>query len=238
VKPHLLELRSVTTHYGPIRVLRGVDLHVDPGEIVCLLGANAAGKTTTMKTILGIVRPTQGEVWFAGRRIDSLPTGARVELGLGIVPENRRIFPKLTVRENLSMGAYVRTNQAEIREDLERVLSLFPRLGERMDQVGGTLSGGEQQMLAIGRALMGRPQLVLMDEPSMGLAPILVERIFEIIQTINRQGTSVLVVEQNVNVALSIAHRGYVLQIGEIVLADNARALLSNEGMKRAYLGA
>ncbi len=233
----LLELKGVDTHYGPIQVLRNVDMVVYPGEMVCLLGGNASGKSTTLKTILGIVRLSAGELWYRGERIDNVSTADRIARGMAVVPENRRIFPKLTVLENLDMGAYLRDDKDGIQEDLDYVFTLFPRLGERLNQLGGTMSGGEQQMLAMGRALMSRPKLILMDEPSMGLAPLFVERIFEIIKQVNDRGVSVFVVEQNANIALSIADRGYVLQTGEVVLQGAARDLLRDEGMKRAYLG-
>ena len=233
----LLELKKVTTHYGPIRVLHDVDMVIYPGEMVCLLGGNASGKSTTLKTILGIVGVSEGEMTFRGERADTLTTAQRIERGMAVVPENRRIFPKMTVRENLEMGAYLRNDRKAIGEDLEYVFELFPRLSERLDQMGGTMSGGEQQMLAMGRALMSRPRLILMDEPSMGLAPLFVARIFEIIKQVNERGISVFVVEQNANVALSIADRGYVLQTGEVVLSGPAKELLTNEAMKRAYLG-
>jgi branched-chain amino acid transport system ATP-binding protein len=243
-KPHstearecLLRLRHVDTYYGPIQILQDINVEIYHGEIVCLLGGNASGKSTTLKTILGLVRPARGAIEFRGERIDALPTGHIVARGISIVPENRRIFPEMTVLENLEMGAYLRRDQDEIEQDLERVFGLFPRLKERLAQAGGTLSGGEQQMLAMGRALMGRPVLMLMDEPSMGLAPLLVERIFELIEQINRQGTTIFMVEQNANMALSIAHRGYVLQTGRIVLVDTAPNLLQNEMMRKAYLG-
>ena len=235
----MLALAEVVTHYGPIRVLKAVTLDVRAGEIVCLLGGNASGKSTTMKTILGIVRPTAGRVEFEGRRIDGLATETIVRRGISLVPEARRIFARMTVWENLTMGAFTRQSApaGELAEDFERVYALFPRLRERRDQPGGTLSGGEQQMLAIGRALMARPRLLLMDEPSMGLAPALVDQVFDIIQTINRQGTTILVVEQNAAVALSIAHRGYVLQNGRIVVHDRADALLAADHIRKAYLG-
>jgi branched-chain amino acid transport system ATP-binding protein len=233
----LLKLSHVDTYYGPIQILRDVNVEIHDGEMVCLLGGNASGKSTTLKTILGLVQPAGGSIEFRGERIDGLPTGHIVTRGLAIVPENRRIFPEMTVLENLEMGAYLRHDKEGITEDMERALALFPHLRERLSQLGGTLSGGEQQMLAIARALMSRPQLLLMDEPSMGLAPILVERIFELIREINRQGTSIFMVEQNANMALSIADRGYVLQTGRIVLADTAQNLLQNEMMKKAYLG-
>jgi branched-chain amino acid transport system ATP-binding protein len=233
----LLQLDSINTHYGPIHILQDVSIEVNEGEIVCLLGGNACGKSTTLKTALGIVRPTSGAVLFRGERIDAKPTSYRVARGMAVVPENRRIFGTMTVLENLQMGAYLRDDRAALDEDLERVLELFPRLKERLRQAGGTLSGGEQQMLAFGRALMSRPKLLLMDEPSMGLAPLLVERNFETIQAINRQGATIFMVEQNANMALSIAHRGYVLQTGRVVLADSAANLLGNEHLRRAYLG-
>jgi len=235
----MLRLNQVVTHYGPIMALKGIDLHVDRGEIVCLLGGNASGKSTTMKTILGLVRPTSGTVEFEGRILDGLPTGKIVRQGIALVPEARRIFGRMTVWENLMMGAYVRSGepQREIDGDMERVCGLFPRLRERNAQYAGTLSGGEQQMLAMGRAMMARPKLLLMDEPSMGLSPAFVDQVFDIIQEINRQGTTILVVEQNASVALSIAHRGYVLQNGRIVLADSAAALLAADDVRRAYLG-
>ena len=233
----ILQLRNIDTHYGQIHILRDVSLEIYPGEVVCLLGGNASGKTTTLKTILGYVRPTRGEVVLAGERVDGLLPRTVVERGVSMVPENRRLFKRMTVRENLQLGAYQRRDKAEIQEDLERSFELFPRIKERLDQRAGTLSGGEQQMVAVSRALMARPKVLLMDEPSMGLSPLLVEQNFEIIEQINSQGTTVFVVEQNANMALSIADRGYVLQTGEIVLADSARGLLENPEMKRAYLG-
>lgn len=233
----LLKLSHVDTYYGPIQILQDINVEIHEGEIVCLLGGNASGKSTTLKTILGLVKPARGTIEFRGERLNGLPTGHVVAQGVSIVPENRRIFPEMTVLENLEMGAYLRRDREGIREDLERVFDLFPHLKERLSQPGGTLSGGEQQMLAMGRALMSRPSLLLMDEPSMGLAPLLVERIFELIQQINRQGTTIFMVEQNANLALSIADRGYVLQTGRIVLADTAQNLLQNEMMRKAYLG-
>jgi branched-chain amino acid transport system ATP-binding protein len=233
----VLELRNVNTHYGPIQVLRDVSIEIRSGEIVCLLGGNASGKTTTLKTILGYVVPTQGDVLLDGQRVNGMSTDQLVQLGVSMVPENRRLFKRMTVRENLELGSYLRRDRAAIEEDFERVFKLFPRVKERLDQRAGTLSGGEQQMVAVGRALMARPQVLLMDEPSMGLAPVLVEQSFEIIEQVNRQGTTILVVEQNASMALSIAHRGYVLQTGRIVLADRAASLLENPQMREAYLG-
>lgn len=233
----LLRLRDINTHYGQIHILQDVNLEVRAGELVCLLGGNASGKSTTLKTILGIVKPTNGVVEFAGEAVQERPTGYRVERGMAVVPENRRIFGPMSVEENLQMGAYLRRDKDGIKEDMERMLTLFPRLKERLHQHGGTLSGGEQQMLAMARALMSRPNLLLMDEPSMGLAPILVEHNFELIQQVNQQGTTVFMVEQNANMALSIANRGYVVQTGRIVLADDAKNLLNNEQLRKAYLG-
>jgi branched-chain amino acid transport system ATP-binding protein len=231
----LLRLRDVDTYYGEIRILQGVSLEVGEGELICLLGGNASGKSTTLKTILGIVRPRAGTVEFAGEDVTTRPTSYRIAKGMAIVPENRRLFAPMTVYENLEMGAYLHGDG--FNEALDRVYELFPLLRERRKQLAGTLSGGEQQMVAIGRALMSRPKLLLMDEPSMGLAPILVERSFEIIKQVHEAGVSVLVVEQNANVSLSIADRGYVLQTGRIVLADEASALLANEDLRKAYLG-
>lgn len=234
----MLKLANVDTYYGSLKVLKSVSLEVKKGEIVSLLGGNAAGKTTTIKTIFGIVRPRKGEVEFQGERIDKMPTDAIVSRGLAVVPEARRIFSGMTVLENLEMGCFVRNDKVAIAEDLERVLTLFPRLRERLRQRGGTLSGGEQQMLAIARALMARPTLMCMDEPSMGLSPLFVERVFEIIQDINRQGVTIFMVEQNAQMALGISNRGYVLETGELVLSGKSEDLLANEMMKRAYLGA
>ncbi len=233
----VLQLKNINTHYGPIHILRNINIEIYPGEIVCLLGGNASGKTTTLRTILGMVRPSAGEIYLDGERVDGLPTTEIVKRGISMVPENRRLFKRMTVLENLEMGAFLRHDQDGIREDLERIFELFPRVKERLHQKAGTLSGGEQQMVAIGRALMSRPKVLLMDEPSMGLAPVLVEQTFEIIQQINQHGTTIFVVEQNANMALSIAHRGYVLQTGRIVLADTAQNLLHNEMMRQAYLG-
>jgi branched-chain amino acid transport system ATP-binding protein len=233
----LLELRHVSTHYGLVSVLRNVDVAIYPGEIVCLLGGNASGKTTTLKTILGYVRPSEGEVVLDAQPVTGLPTTEVVRRGISMVPENRRLFGDMTVRENLELGAYLRTDRGEIGSDLQRIFDTFPRLRERLGQKAGTLSGGEQQMVAMGRALMAKPKVLLMDEPSMGLAPVLVEQVFGIIKEINDLGTTIFVVEQNANMALSIADRGYVLQTGEVVLSDTAERLLANPLMREAYLG-
>ncbi|HVU13298.1 MAG TPA: ABC transporter ATP-binding protein [Phototrophicaceae bacterium] len=233
----LLELRNVDTFYGSVQVHFGVSLHVDPGEIVCLLGGNASGKSTTMKVILGLVKPRSGEIRFDGVNIVGKSTPQIIRLGVGSVPEARRIFANMTVRENLLMGAYKRSDRAAIAQDYERVLDLFPRLKERIGQRGGVLSGGEQQMLAFGRALMGRPRLICMDEPTMGLSPAFVDRVLELIRTINRQGTTIFMVEQNANLALQIAQRGYVLQNGRIVLEGAARQLLDSREIQDVYLG-
>jgi branched-chain amino acid transport system ATP-binding protein len=233
----VLELRNVSTHYGLISVLREVNLEIHPGEIVCLLGGNASGKSTTLRAILGMVAPSKGEIVYRGQRISGLPTREIVSRGITMVPENRRLFASMTVRENLELGGYQRRDKAGVKDDMERVLDQFPRLRERLSQKAGTLSGGEQQMVAMGRALMAAPELLLMDEPSMGLAPVLVDQVFEIIKDINGTGTTIFVVEQNANMALSIADRGYVLQTGQIVLADSAKGLLHNPLMRKAYLG-
>jgi branched-chain amino acid transport system ATP-binding protein len=234
----ILRVRDVHTYYGPLHVLKGVNYELNQGEIVCLLGGNASGKSTSMKTVLGIVKPTQGEVVFAGERIDRLDTSQIIERGIAVVPEARRIFPRMTVLENLELGAFVRRRDKQgMRSDRDRVFGLFPRLAERKMQLAGTLSGGEQQMLAMGRALMSRPRLLCMDEPSMGLAPQLVEQVFDVIQEINKQGTTIFVVEQNANMALSIADRGFVLQTGQVVLSGRASDLLGTELIRKAYLG-
>ena len=233
----LLEFRGVNTHYGDLHVLKDVDYTIGRGEIVCLLGGNACGKSTTMKTIMGVVRPTTGTVLFDGVPIEKLSTSARVQRGISPVLEARRLFPRMTVFENLEMGAYARKRDAGFEQDLERVYALFPRVKERRTQIAGTLSGGEQQMVAIGRALMGRPRLICMDEPSMGLSPLFVEQVFDIIQEINRQGTTIFMVEQNAAMALTIAHRAYVLQTGVVVLSGTAAALRGNEDIRQAYLG-
>jgi branched-chain amino acid transport system ATP-binding protein len=233
----LLKLDNVNTYYGPIHILQNVSLEVYVGEMVCLLGGNACGKSTTLKTILGIVKPESGTITFDGEDVTHRQTPYRIQRGIAVVPENRRIFGAMSVLENLEMGHFLRDDHHAVREDLDRVLQTFPRLKERLNQRGGTLSGGEQQMLAVGRALMSRPRLLLMDEPSMGLSPLLVENTFEFIQEIHKQGTTLFLVEQNANMALSAADRGYVLQTGRVVLADKASNLLNNEQMKTAYLG-
>ena len=233
----VLELRNVSTHYGLVAVLRNVDIQIYAGEMVCLLGGNASGKTTTLKTILGFVTPSEGEVLLGGEPVSGLSTTDVVRRGISMVPENRRLFGNMTVAENLELGAYQRTDRAAIEEDRERVLETFPRVRERLKQKAGTLSGGEQQMVAMGRALMASPKVLLMDEPSMGLAPILVDQVFGIIERIRALGTTIFVVEQNANMALSIADRGYVIQTGEVVLADTAANLLANPLMREAYLG-
>jgi branched-chain amino acid transport system ATP-binding protein len=235
--PLLLDVKNVHTHYGPLHVLKGVSYEIHEGEIVSLLGGNASGKSTTMKTVLGLVRPTEGTVSFRGEPIHALRTSEIVKRGIAPVPEGRRVFPRMTILENLEMGRYTRRAEPGCDQELERVFGLFPLLRDRRHQLAGTMSGGEQQMLAIGRALMTRPALLCMDEPSMGLAPRLVEEVFDIIQAINEQGTTVFVIEQNVNMALSIAHRGYVLQMGEVVLSGAAQELLENPLIQRAYLG-
>jgi branched-chain amino acid transport system ATP-binding protein len=232
----LLRLEGINTYYGQMHILQDVNLEVGEGELVCLLGGNASGKSTTLKTVLGIVPPRSGAVRFGGRDVTRDPTSRRIERGLAIVPENRRLFGPMTVLENLEMGAYLRP-RADLKEDLDRVYELFPQLATRRKQLAGTLSGGEQQMVAMGRALMARPKLLLMDEPSMGLAPILVERSFEIIQQVHDSGVALLVVEQNANVSLSIADRGYVLSTGRIVLEGKASELIRHEELRKAYLG-
>jgi branched-chain amino acid transport system ATP-binding protein len=233
----VLELRNVSTHYGLVAVLREVNVEIFPGEMVCLLGGNASGKTTTLKTILGYVRPTEGDVVLDGEIVSGMPVAEVVGRGISMVPENRRLFANMTVSENLDLGAYQRKDKAKIAQDREQVLDTFPRVRERLKQKAGTLSGGEQQMVAMCRALMADPKVLLMDEPSMGLAPILVEQVFEIIKQIRELGRTVFVVEQNANMALSIADRGYVIQTGQVVLADTAKNLLENPLMREAYLG-
>ncbi|HYT80688.1 MAG TPA: ABC transporter ATP-binding protein [Actinomycetota bacterium] len=241
----VLELTDVHIHYGGIEAVKGISLSVEPSEIVTMIGANGAGKTTTLKTISGLKRPTTGSIVFQGQRIDGMPAHKIVGMGIGHAPEGRRIFGRMTVRENLEMGLYAAADGKDDRgvkrqqeqEALERVYSLFPILRERAGQRGGTLSGGEQQMLAIGRALMTRPEVLMLDEPSMGLAPMLVEKIFEIIREISEQGTTILLIEQNAHMALNVAHRGYVIESGNIVLEDSCQALLGNDEVRKAYLG-
>jgi len=233
----LLEFKNVDTYYGDLHVLKQVNYTIGQGEIVSLLGGNACGKSTTMKTIMGVVRPTRGEVIFDGQPIHHLSTAERVNRGIAPVLEARRLFPRMTVFENLEMGAYLRKRGPEFDQDIERVYQMFPRVKERREQLAGTLSGGEQQMVAIGRALMARPRLICMDEPSMGLSPLFVEQTFDIIQEINRQGVTIFMVEQNANMALSIAHRAYVLQTGQVVLSGTAAELRENPLIREAYLG-
>ena len=231
----ILRLAGINTYYGPIHILQDVNLEVGAGELVCLLGGNACGKSTTLKTIIGLVSPATGSVTFDGTDITKIGTPKRITAGMAVVPENRRVFAPMTVVENLQMGAYIRND--DLTDDFARVYELFPLLFKRREQLAGTLSGGEQQMLAMGRALMSRPKLILMDEPSMGLAPVLVERSFEIIQQVNHAGVAMLVVEQNANQALAIASRGYVLQTGRVVLSGPAADLANDEELRRAYLG-
>jgi branched-chain amino acid transport system ATP-binding protein len=233
----VLELRNVSTHYGLVSVLREVNVRILPGEMVCLLGGNASGKTTTLKTILGYVKPSEGDVLLDGVVVTGLPTMELVARGVSMVPENRRLFANMTVAENLELGGYLRKDKDKLAADREQVFKTFPRVRERLKQKAGTLSGGEQQMVAMGRALMADPKVLLMDEPSMGLAPVLVEQVFEIIRQIRALGKTIFVVEQNANMALSIADRGYVLQTGEIVLSGDARELLNDPLMRQAYLG-
>lgn len=233
----MLEIKDIHTYYGNIHALKGISLTVSQGEVVTLIGSNGAGKTTTLRTIQGLLRPRLGTVLFEGKPLESLSTEAIVRLGISQSPEGRLIFPRMTVQENLEMGAYLRNDTLGIKSDMEKALNLFPRLRERISQKGGTLSGGEQQMLAIARALMSRPRLLLLDEPSMGLAPMLVSQIFAIVRDINAGGTTILLVEQNARMALSVAHRGYVIQTGEVVVAGTATDLQSNETVRKAYLG-
>ena len=233
----ILELENVHTYYGSIHAIKGISLEVYDGEIVTLIGANGAGKSTTLRTINGLNRPRQGKVTFQGRDITSTPAHEIVKRGIAQSPEGRRLFPRMSVVENLEMGAFQRTDRSGLREDMDRVFDLFPRLAERKHQKAGTMSGGEQQMCAIGRALMARPKLLLLDEPSMGLAPIFVEKIFEIVKEINEQGTPILLVEQNALMALDVADRGYVLETGKIALADDAKKLRENEQVRKTYLG-
>ncbi len=232
-----LAFKGVDTHYGAAHILKDVDLEIYEGEMVCLLGGNASGKTTTLKAILGMVEPTRGMVYIDGQPVNGWTTAERVKAGISMVPENRRLFKRMTVKENLEIGTYLRDDEENFEADLEHIFELFPRVKERLSQKAGTLSGGEQQMVAVGRALMAKPKVLLMDEPSMGLAPVLVAQNFDIIDQINRAGTTVFMVEQNANMALSIADRGYVLQTGQIVLSDTAQGLLNNPQMRSAYLG-
>ena len=234
----LLEVSDIRTFYGNIEALKGISLTVDEGEVVTLIGSNGAGKSTTLRSISGLTPPREGSIKFDGTEIGEVPTQEIVERGISLSPEGRHVFPRMSVRENLDLGAYLRKDAAEINSDRERVFSLFPRLKEREKQKGGTMSGGEQQMLAIGRALMANPKLLLLDEPSMGIAPILVERIYETIAEINRQGTTILLVEQNANYALSVSKRGYVLETGKVALEDESAKLLVNADVQKAYLGA
>jgi branched-chain amino acid transport system ATP-binding protein len=233
----LLEFRNINTHYGAVHILKDVNLAIYAGELVCLLGGNASGKSTTLKTLLGMVTPTSGEVVLDGEVVNGKPTSYLVERGVTMVPENRRLFKRLSVLENLQLGAYLRNDAAGIENDLERIYTMFPRVKERLSQRAGTLSGGEQQMVAIGRALMAQPRVLLMDEPSMGLAPALVQINFELIQQIHAEGIAIFMVEQNANMALSIADRGWVLQTGRVVLDDTAEALLANPDLRKSYLG-
>ena len=233
----MLTLENVQVSYGAIRALQNVSIKIDAGEIVTLIGANGAGKSTTLRAISGLAPANAGRILMEGKDITQTPADKIVKLGIGHSPEGRRVFANMTVRENLELGAYTRSDRAGIKQDFDRALSLFPRLQERIGQNAGTLSGGEQQMLAMGRALMARPKLLLLDEPSLGLAPFLVRDIFQIIRDINAQGTTVLLVEQNAHMALGVADRGYVLETGTIVMADEAKALLANEDVKKAYLG-
>jgi branched-chain amino acid transport system ATP-binding protein len=233
----LLDVKDIHVFYGNIEAVKGMSFRVNRGEIVTLIGANGAGKTTTLRTVSGLLRPREGAIFYEGQRVDLLPAHEIVGLGVAQSPEGRRIFPRMSVRENLDMGAFIRRDAAGQREDLDRIMELFPILKERARQAAGTLSGGEQQMLAMGRALMARPKLLLLDEPSMGLAPIVVQRIFDTIGDINSQGVTILLVEQNAAQALSLAHRGYVIETGRIVLEDAASSLLENEQVRKAYLG-
>jgi branched-chain amino acid transport system ATP-binding protein len=233
----VLEVRDIHTYYGNIHALKGISIKVEAGEVVTLIGSNGAGKSTTLKTISGVLKPRTGSVHFEGKRIDQIEPDEVVKMGIAQSPEGRRIFSRMTVMENLEMGAYSRKDRTGIQSDMERVFMLFPRLKERLNQKGGTMSGGEQQMLAIGRSLMSRPKVLLLDEPSMGLSPILVETIFGVIRDINKDGTTVLVVEQNALMALQVAHRGYVLQTGTIVMEDTSKNLMQSELVRKAYLG-
>ncbi|MCC5910487.1 MAG: ABC transporter ATP-binding protein [Clostridiaceae bacterium] len=233
----MLQVCNISTYYGNIQALKEIDLEIKEGEIVTLIGSNGAGKTTLLKTISGLIKPKTGSVKFNGRQITSLDAPEIVKLGISLSPEGRQVFPKMTVGENLELGAFIRKDNKEIKESFQRIYELFPRLHERKNQVAGTLSGGEQQMLAIGRALMSKPKLLLLDEPSLGLAPMLVETIFELIKEINQQGITILLIEQNARMALMVANRGYVMETGKIVLQDDAINLLESDGVRKAYLG-
>ncbi len=233
----MLHIDGIEAFYGRVRALANVSLHVDTGEVVALIGSNGAGKTTTLRTISGLVHPAKGRISFAGRNVTAVPAAKRVEIGIGHVPEGRRLFPRMSVQDNLTLGAYTRNDRAGVEEDRQRVFELFPRLKERQTQIAGTLSGGEQQMLAIGRAMMTRPKVLMMDEPSLGLAPILVDTIFKIIEEINQQGIPILLVEQNAHKALQVAHRAYVLETGSIVKEGTGQELLESEDVAKAYLG-
>jgi len=233
----VLEFRGINVHYGPVHVLKDMDIAIYPGELVCLLGGNASGKTTTLKAILGMVQPSSGDVVIDGDIVTDDTTAEIVSRGVTMVPENRRLFKRMTVKENLEIGAYLRTDRENLDAEMEHIFEMFPRVKERLSQKAGTLSGGEQQMVAVGRALMAKPKVLLMDEPSMGLAPVLVQQNFDIIERINNEGVTVFMVEQNANMALSIADRGYVLLTGRIVLDDTAQNLLDNEDLRKAYLG-
>jgi branched-chain amino acid transport system ATP-binding protein len=233
----MLQIDGIEAFYGRVRALANVTLHVDTGEVVALIGSNGAGKTTTLRTISGLVHPAKGRISFAGKNVTGVPAAKRVEIGIGHVPEGRRLFPRMSVQDNLTLGAYTRNDRAGVEEDRQRVFELFPRLKERQTQIAGTLSGGEQQMLAIGRAMMTRPKVLMMDEPSLGLAPILVDTIFRIIEEINQQGIPILLVEQNAHKALQVAHRAYVLETGSIVKEGTGQELLESEDVARAYLG-
>lgn len=233
----LLEIKDLRVHYGKAEALKGITLAVDKGEVVALIGANGAGKTTTLRTISGLKVPTSGEIWFEGRRIDKMPSHKRTRIGIAHIPEGRRIFSALTVQKNLELGAYTRRDKREVVSELEKIYKAFPVLVERRSQVAGTLSGGEQQMLATGRGLMSKPRLILMDEPSLGLSPLLVREVATIIQTISQRGTSILLVEQNAVLALQLASRAYVLEVGSVVMEGKAQELLTDEGLKEAYLG-
>ncbi|WP_204599556.1 ATP-binding cassette domain-containing protein [Clostridium pascui] len=232
----MLELNNVHVSYGNIKAVKGINLYIEKGEIVTLIGSNGAGKTTTMKTICGLIKPTEGKIQFKSENITNKNTNHIVKMGISMSPEGRQVFPRMTVLENLEMGSFIRTKEEE-KEGLEKVFTLFPRLKERTKQIAGTLSGGEQQMLAIGRAMMAKPQLLLLDEPSLGLAPIIVQNIFELIKAINKMGTTILLVEQNARMALMIADRGYVLETGKIALSDTAKNLLDSDMVRQAYLG-